>query len=1207
MLPVVNYADVQSLLMSKLSAIVVVIVSLSWLSVQGSGGGNPFVEKFINASQRHYEEKDYVAALSDIERALERDDQHLGALEQWALVAEAMDDKDTAAYAWHAWLKIVEAADKSPISRKRLKEVKSKLASIDPFADDFTDLSGDYIKELFKIEKAHSDKGRHHSAIKVVQEILHINPQSKGAQQRLKEIERGGGADTATVDLFAGTDPTAGVDSEWIDENNAKHSEWKDRWHDETEHYRVHTNAGYLVLKTAGIAMDQMNLAYRKFFHYQEDGGSVPKIDVNVFKSRDEYLKLGQGPPVEWSAGHFTGNAVETYIGGTDGVAGLKGMYETLFHEAAHQFVSLTGKGGVPGWLNEAYASFFEGTDILSNGTVRWNRVNGGRLFALVPRLEQGWMEDHNDGVRDEEGEWATPPKAPSLRMLIENQYGWGPPWYAPTWGVVYFLYNYREPTTGRAVLRDPLHNYYLSGAASKGLSQRIQHFEEFVLSRPDAPCKTVDELNVIMKAWLLRLRDQTIGKESPEDDLLAYADMALERGEDDLALELLEEALLYAPDDVEAQWEMAKLLHELELDDRAAAMYSKFANEMALRGLNDDSRVEKALALVTELDPLFKKHKRLQVNLEEQGLELAHQYYDLKMYRMAMEITRRMSASWSMPDAMAFYTKIAKETGITLSRWKVAYNEMSLDGWRPLADKKSYRAYGTMIEATVVNDPEIETLGEELQTRALIYDTSFNSDFSLETQFRFSPLDPGMLGLCFGFKDSRNTQVLMLHRKGSLEVKTQLGGAWIPRDKQQVVIGHGWHKIRIDVVTQVGAKAVVDIYFDDKYLRTIKMSRSAVRGSFGLFTTTGNGAYRNVRMLVRDAHDPASRIERQLTLEKRLSDPDSRAPGVFQGLKPPNLPQFSGEWLQGEPLDLEQRIGDLTLMAFWTPQQDELIPTADYYSMLAKKYKKYGVKVVCIATNQHTAPQILDWVATHPLEDISVYYDTHYKIYPAYNIGNGGLNIPRVLLIDVDGKVYWEGDPNLPFKRGWDKNAPIKTPVDTVIEELIAERQMREILKHAGKLSQGLQLFEVGEWRNALDAIAPLVELDADYSKVVLDAKLLRDKIEAEGAALPIRAEALIEEGRLLAAQALLQTLVIEFKGTTLADDLGAPRKRQLERSKTYRAARSNMLKLKKAEGYIDSGSADKAREILSKMQDAQTCIEVAEFARELEQRLKL
>jgi len=385
-------------------------------------------------------------------------------------------------------------------------------------------------------------------------------------------------------------------------------------------------------------------------------------------------------------------------------------------------------------------------------------------------------------------------------------------------------------------------------------------------------------------------------------------------------------------------------------------------------------------------------------------------------------------------------------------------------------------------------------------------------------------------------------------------------------------------------------------------------MSRDAVRGSFGLFTTTGNGAYRHIRMLRRDAHDPAARIERQLTLEKRLSDPEARAPGVFQGLTPPNINQFEGDWIQGEAIDLKDRHGAITVIAFWTAHQDEIIPTSAYYSMLAEKYRKYGLKLICVCTNQpHTAPQVLDWLTTHPLEDISLYYDTKYKIYPAFNIGNGGLDIPRILVLDVDGKVYWEGDPNLPLKRGWDPESPVLTPLDTIIEELISDRKMREILKFSTGLAKAEDFFEQNKWAATLEAAMPLAELDADYSPHVHKARLLIDKVEAEGASLPNRAEQLIDDGYPLQAQQVLTTLVEEFAGTAIADDLGAPRKRKLERSSLYRTAKSNMRKLEKARQHIEGGRTDDAREILRKMKDVQTCAEITDVSRKLEKRLGL
>ena len=185
-------------------------------------------------------------------------------------------------------------------------------------------------------------------------------------------------------------------------------------------------------------------------------------------------------------------------------------MYGTLFHEAAHQFVSMTGPM-VPGWLNEAYASFFEGCVILNNGTVKWNRVPPGRLFPLANRMDNGWMADISEAAA-EGGQFKSPDKAPPFRMIVESQYQWGPPWYAPTWGVVYFLYNYRGDD-GRTIYRDALHDYYKSFKRGRPKDPGA-HFEEIVLAgAPLSPVKTLEELNPIWQKWILRLRDRETGK----------------------------------------------------------------------------------------------------------------------------------------------------------------------------------------------------------------------------------------------------------------------------------------------------------------------------------------------------------------------------------------------------------------------------------------------------------------------------------------------------------------------------------------------------------------------------------------------------------------------------------------------------------------------------------------------------------------------
>ncbi|HJM40175.1 MAG TPA: DUF1570 domain-containing protein, partial [Planctomycetota bacterium] len=411
------------------------------------------------------------------------------------------------------------------------------------------------------------------------------------------------------------------MDAETIADLEAKHSTWKTAFESDTENYRYKTDAGFLVFKTAPIAMEQMNKAYRKFFHYKEDGDPTPKISVLIYKDREEYLEKNGLPENDWTGGFFNGSSVQTFVGGKTGKETILGMYGTLFHEAAHQFVSLTGKGGVPGWLNEAYASFFEGTTILSNGSVKWNQVASHRLFPLASRMKNGWMEKGRDASPDQEGNWTAPDEAPTFRIIVENDYQWGPPWYAPTWGVVYFLYNYRNPETGETIYRKSLHDYYLSGAA--GRADPVQHFEEVVLNNsPLSPVQDIKALNEIWKEWILQLQDIQMGKKPSGKSNIEYGELALERENTQLALEFFEEAYLHESENPEVIWKLASLLEDLKKLDRALALYLEFARECELRGITESNEnYPIAMKKVLELDPLHRKHQKLQKDIQERGM----------------------------------------------------------------------------------------------------------------------------------------------------------------------------------------------------------------------------------------------------------------------------------------------------------------------------------------------------------------------------------------------------------------------------------------------------------------------------------------------------------------------------------------------------------------------------------------------------------
>jgi tetratricopeptide (TPR) repeat protein len=1153
--------------------------------IGGASAGDPFLDKYLGTAERLRSEGDLIGARAAVEKALERDDQHLGALKALAELSAQSSDKDMAVWAYHRWLQVVDASSKSGASKSQRKAVLASLELLDVRAEDFRRLSKNHLSQLHKLAKDHVKKGRLHSALEIYAEMLLADPYNREARSGIKGIRRGGGQDVAVEDAFAGAgNPTEGLDPEWLAEENAKHDTWDTAWEKDTENYRYKTDGGFLVMQTSSIAMEQMNRAYRKFFHYKEDGGTTPKIGVWVYKTRDEYLKENGLPENDWTGGFFNGSTVQTYLGGPSGKETIRQMYGTLFHEAAHQFVSLTGRGGVPGWLNEAYASFFEGTTILSNGSVRWNQVATHRLFPLARRMDQGWMESASDGVRDESGEWATPATAPTLRILVTNEYRWGPPWYAPTWGVVYFLYNYRDDD-GQLVYRESLNNYYYSNANSVGKDNRVEHFVEVVLKGAKlSPVQTIDELNELWLDWILELRDIQLGKRAARKSNFDHGSAALERGEVEAAVDFLEEAFLHQPEDPEVLWKLAGALESQKELDRASGLYLQFSRELELRGKTDDPRYLISRDKLQKLDPLFRRHAALKQKMLVEGLELARSYRSRKMPLMALEIARRMSAQFSLPEALNFYAEVASETGRSLARWKIAYNELNLSDW---SGSDSYSAYGRTIEAKVVDDGASGRVKGEFFTADLTYDRAFDGDYSLEAEIRLGE-NTSMVGLCFGRKDDNTTHAVILHPSGFLDISTKDGGTWTYMDHRTIALQPEWQKLRIDVVGKV-----LDVYLNDAYLRSLEMpSRDSLQGGIGLITGTGEASFRSLRFLARDPYDPAARIERKLALEAVANATIDRPTGTFSGATPPELPD-SLMWLQGDPLKLADLRGRPGALIYWSENQEKIIPSAVYYNSIIRSFAPFDYKFVVVIGGEHSPNKVKAMLKQHPLEGAWVALDTKFEFYKASHVVPEGWGMPRILVLDVDGKVTWEGDPGLLPGVGW-KEGDGKTYLDGPLEMLADKHGLKQLYQFLPAGPKAQKLYLAGMYKLALETARPLADLKADFAPEVRAARDLIDRIEGDGANLMVLAEQAETAGFPLRAEAYYLKVEAEFSGGNLAD-LATARLKSLKRTSASKQAHKAWRILEKM--IKAAGKEKPAGELLVFFTDATALSELPEI----------
>jgi len=388
------------------------------------------------------------------------------------------------------------------------------------------------------------------------------------------------------------------------------------------------------------------------------------------------------------------------------------------------------------------------------------------------------------------------------------------------------------------------------------------------------------------------------------------------------------------------------------------------------------------------------------------------------------------MTASFSIPEAMEYYAALASRTGKSLARWRVAYDERSLKGWSGGGDG-GFQAYGTLLRAQVARD------GDRMVTRELVCDVTFDADFSLaaELQVLAKPDGNGFLGdlvgLCFGRKGDSTFHAVLLHPKGFLDISTNRGGVWTVHDHRSVPVGSAWHQLRIDVTGNQ-----LDVYYDGLYVRSLPFAdAAAVRGGFGLICGPGDAQFRNVRLLARDPFDPAARIERDIAMAKVMSDASQRTPGTFSGFVPPELAGLV--FVQGEAVMLGALRQRPVMLVFWSPAQDRMIPCTSWLRHTLERGASKGLAVVVIGDAGATGPDVKAYLGQNPLPGATVALDPTGGCYGAYFLKPGFFGIPRVLLLDADGKVVFEGDPGLRRGAPW-KPEDGPTYVDAALDKLL-------------------------------------------------------------------------------------------------------------------------------------------------------------------------
>ncbi|MEZ5975241.1 MAG: hypothetical protein R3E96_10485 [Planctomycetota bacterium] len=1064
------------------------------------------VDRALDRARIELERGRHEAARESLMAALERDPNRRAGWQLLARYATALDDKDLLLWALYRDYGLGDAQGWKAAEREAALEA---IRAVEPSAAALIERTRAFVAGLAKLGARYEKELRPHGAIRVYQRLLALDPENAEAQAAIERLASA--PDPSLAPYATARDPFEGIDQAWIDAFDEQHNTWEEAAREERDNYITITDTGYKNLIRTADAMEQVNAFYREFFRYggPDDGRNVSRITVHLFKDKDEYLKKGFSP-VEWSAGHFTGSHVETYLPEN----GFEGVVGTLFHEAAHQFVSLATSAS--GWLNEGLASFFEGTRILANGTVVMNLPAHHRLFPLAKRMEAGWMTNPTDGLpKDGKGE---PTKAPTFRILVENDYAWGPPWYAPTWGLVYFLYNYQDPWDGRYLYRAAFGEFINSsgGRVGKGAAE---NFEEVVLKSPAKPltkerpkdqpeprlAKSIDELDQLWKAWMLELRDRATGARETPQPYLRWARLAAEAGLKSEAKEHYERALLEDPLDGEALSGLADLLIEqFQREDRAVVLLEQYLRVLEADPECDPLELARLERRLKKLDPDRRRLTEIEEDLlkEAEGLLIACR--DQGYPRLVMEWARRLGRDFGEARFYDLYGDMVQRVGGSIDLWRHAYNEENLDGW--VYGEATFQPAGPVIEA---HFGEFRT--EPLEYRFLVLDSLTNGDYSMECEVEVRRGKGAFAGSVFGQKQVTDFHGATLFppqgRAGAVDTGyadlfSSIGGqiqTWrhAPVDlepKGEGSVADVWHRLRVDVI---GAE--VDVWLDGQRLYTHRFAgREVLLGNLGLVTGPGRARFRNVRYLARDPQDPAGRVERRVRLEASGFGSGEPVGGSYQDLAAP-FPEVQ-RWVQGSRSSWAEAGPVPQLLVMWSKQQNELIPLHGWLNHLAVKHAAQGLRIVSVVQS-FDGSDLEGYLATHPfpgdvaLDGKPAEKDGLGLTFDRYSIRR--FNLPRLILIDPQGRVAWEGDPG--FKAGQKVEEPYASYLDDPLAAMAGQYHLesRAAWREEWR-SQGRAALERGD----LAAAWPLLSASKDFEPVLFaeerDARIVRTRLEA-------------------------------------------------------------------------------------------------------------
>ncbi len=770
--------------------------------------------------------------LSQVELALESDPDSFALLEQASRAAHAAGKVDQALWYATLALKVAPAAGAKD-APKTVGELVARLPALDPLQGKGATVLNDYQAALAAAGSALSKKKMVVTAVALLSRV-DSGPAVEKAQADLEKLF--GDKKSIEALLESGIDvpikPKKKRTAKQIAIEDKKHETWDKAHEIKGKQYTVKTNMGVEMAEAMSTAMEQMNRFYRKFFRVKERGGDTARCTVHVYRERPEfdmYEKENDGTPISENVRGFfspSETKVVTYDPRAAHGDPLSSLWETLFHEASHQFTYLALPGGGsdrPTWLNEGTASYFEGARLLANGSVEFNLVPKERLLGLRIYLEMG---------------------KPTLTDTVEyNTPGSYPGEYYPFgWGLVYFFHNYEDDKSKRPYLEP--YKEFLASYKSGGKHDIKGRFVEFFVTKPKQPgIGTFEDFEKRWKSWIIELHDLSFGPPENADKLIARA----RKQKKDGSIEAAEESYLWAlrlrRDDPVALVELGEVLEVQKRADPALSRYRRALE--VLRGVADDSvalpggdeLTAKDLAdvcaqRIARIDkPVAEALVIADKKLLEAAPAAAKAYAEAGLPLFALAFLDDAERLFGLPDAFAATAQeIAKATGADPRRWRRVRIDPELEAW---AGAEEWTAKDNVLAATT-EETAFNYVSEAPPAR-----------YRYEAVLDTTGLSPGGMGmLVFGANDE-SLQLVGVNGQGMCLV-AELEKGFKSRKPLPSVKGDARAAVKLAVEVRDDE---AEFFLNDKSVAKIAYKPGELRGQVGVVLVDGELKVRDVRL----------------------------------------------------------------------------------------------------------------------------------------------------------------------------------------------------------------------------------------------------------------------------------------------------------------------------------------------------------------------